>query len=158
MPMTCSRGKQGKNREGGRKMGWRCGHSLRVELVEGSVHTHCHFQSVQPTVFSYFVHHGGHACATELGCPPRHDGAHLLDDDAVVTGALEPQVVQDSSDLEQGQAVTGVGGRQQVVSHVPEVTLGAGPFRSGYKGQRPAGGSCSELIPWDHTDSSWVRL
>lgn len=128
--MACSGGKQGKNRERGRKMGRECGHSLRMELVEGSVHTHCHFQSVQPTVFSYFVHHGGHACTTELGSPPRHDGAHLLDDDAVVTGALEPQVVQDGSDLQQGQAVTGVGGRQQVVSHVPEGSVVRGHSRS----------------------------
>lgn len=101
-------------------MDWECrGRSLRVELVEGAVHTHGHFQSIQPTVFSYLVHHGGHASAAELGCPPRHDGTHLLDDDAVVTGALEPQVAQDGPDLQQGQAVAGTGGRQQVVSHMP---------------------------------------
>lgn len=99
---------QGKKRWGKKRPTGRVEvrHSLRMELVEGPIHAHCHFEGVQPTVFSYFVHHGSHACTTELGCPPCHYSAHLFDNDAVVTGALEPQVVQDGTDLQQGQAVT----------------------------------------------------
>ena len=61
-----------------------------MQLVEGPVHTHCHSEGVQPTVLSDFVHYGSHACATELSCASSHHGAHLLDDDAVITRALEP--------------------------------------------------------------------
>lgn len=95
------RGKEGERGEGDRK------HSLRMQLVQSPVHAHCYFESLQPTVFSDFVHHGSHACSTELSRPPGHHSAHLLDNDAIITGALEPQVVQDGTDLQQGQAVTG---------------------------------------------------
>lgn len=81
-------------------------YSLRMELVESPVHTHCHFEVLQSSVFSYLVHHSSHACTTELGRTPGDHSAHLLHDDAVVTGALQPQVAQDGPDLQQGQAVT----------------------------------------------------
>lgn len=121
-------------------------HSLRMQLVEGSIHAHCHFERVQPTIFSYFVHHSSHACAAELGCPPRHHSAHLLDNDAVVTSALKPQVVQDRSDLQQGQAVTGVGGRQQVVSQ-SHTKRGRWPITQG-PGHRGAERKCHWPTRW----------
>lgn len=37
--------------------------------------------------------------------------AHLFDDDAVVTGAVQAQVLQDGSDLQQSQPVAGEGAR-----------------------------------------------
>lgn len=74
-------------------------HSLRMKLVQRPVHAHRHFEAVQPTVLSYLVHHGGHACATELGSAPGDHGAHLLHDDTVVACALQPEVAQDGSDL-----------------------------------------------------------
>lgn len=37
--------------------------------------------------------------------------AHLFDDDAVVTGAVQTQVLQDGSDLQQSQPVAGGGAR-----------------------------------------------
>lgn len=65
-------------------------HSLRMELIQRPVHAHRHFEVVQPTVLSDLVHHGGHACTTELCRTPGDHGAHLLHDDAVVAGALQP--------------------------------------------------------------------
>lgn len=65
-------------------------YSLRMELVESPVYTHCHFEAVQSSVFSYLVHHSSHACAAKLSRTPGDHGAHLLHDDAVVAGALQP--------------------------------------------------------------------
>ena len=61
-----------------------------MKLVQCPVHAHRHFEVVQSTVLSYLVHHGGHACATELGRAPGDHSAHLLHNDAVVTRALQP--------------------------------------------------------------------
>lgn len=77
-----------------------------MELVKSPVYTHCHFEAVQASVFSYLVHHSSHACATELGRTPGNHGAHLLHNDAVITRALQSEVTQDGPDLQQGQAVT----------------------------------------------------
>lgn len=65
-------------------------HSLRMKLIQSPVHAHCHFEVVQPTVLSYLVHYGGHACATELCSAPGNHSAHLLHDDAVIARALQP--------------------------------------------------------------------
>lgn len=65
-------------------------YSLRMELVESPVYAHCHFEAIQSSVFSYLVYHSSHACATKLSCTPGNHGAHLLHDDAVIAGALQP--------------------------------------------------------------------
>lgn len=61
-----------------------------MELVQRPIHAHRHFKVVQPTVLSYLVYHGGHACTTELRCTPGDYSAHLLHDDTVVARALQP--------------------------------------------------------------------
>lgn len=65
-------------------------HSLRMKLIQSPIHTHGHFEVVQPTVLSYLVHYGSHACATELCGAPCNHSAHLLHDDAVIARALQP--------------------------------------------------------------------
>lgn len=40
---------------------------------------------------------------------PHFTTAYLFDDDTVITGAVEPQVLQDGSHLQQSQPVTGKG-------------------------------------------------
>lgn len=72
---------------------------LWVELVECPIHAHSHVQVVQAAVLADLVHNGRHAGATDLGGAARHGAAHLLDDDAVVAGAVQAQLLQDGPDL-----------------------------------------------------------
>lgn len=54
--------------------------------------------------FEYFMH-------SAVVRSQRLSVAHLFDDDAVVTGAVQAQVLQDGSDLQQSQPVAGGGAR-----------------------------------------------
>lgn len=76
-----------------------------MQLVERAVHAHGDVQVVQAAVLADLVHHGGHAGAADLGRAAGHRAAHLLHDDAVVTGAGEAQLLQDRPDLQQRQAI-----------------------------------------------------
>lgn len=81
-------------------------HSLRVQLVESSVHTHSDLEVLQPLVFSSLLHDGSQACAAELGSPPRHGPTHLLHHNTVFARAVQAQLLQDLPDLQEGQPVT----------------------------------------------------
>lgn len=72
-----------------------------MKLVERSIHSHCHVEMVQPSVLSDLIHHGSHACATQLRGPLGHHPAHGLDEDTVITGAVQAQLLEDGPDLEQ---------------------------------------------------------
>lgn len=82
------------------------GHSLWVQLVQGAVYTHGDPQVFQPLVFPPFLHDSSHASTTELGCTTGHNSTHLLDYDAVLTCAVQAQLLQDPPHLKEGQAVT----------------------------------------------------
>lgn len=79
--------------------------SLWVEFVQRAVHAHSDVQVVQPSVLTDFIHHGRHPGTADLGGAAGHGAAHLLDDNTVVAGAVEPQLLQDSPDLQQRQTV-----------------------------------------------------
>lgn len=81
------------------------GHSLWMQLVQGTVHTHSDPQVLKPLVFSPLLHNGSQTSATELGCPPGHGSAHLLHHDAVLTCAVQAELLQDPPDLEKGQPI-----------------------------------------------------
>lgn len=102
---------------------------LRVELVERAVHAHSNIQAVQPSVLTDLVHHGCHSGSADLGGAVGHGAAHLLDDNTVITGAVEPQLLQDCPDLQQRQTIA--------------------VERGGVRGQPTAGGSpdTSQLFP-----------
>lgn len=95
--------------------------SLWVEFVKRAVHAHGDVQVVQASVLPDLIHHGRHAGSADLSGAAGHGAAHLLDDDAVVAGAVEAQLLQDSPDLQQRQTVAVVGGgselRQQQERH-----------------------------------------
>lgn len=82
-------------------------HSLRVQLVQGAVHAHSDLQVLKPLVFPPFLHDGSHAGATELGRPTGHSSTHLLHHDAVLTRAVQAELLQDPPHLEEGQPVAG---------------------------------------------------
>lgn len=83
---------------------------LWVQLVECAIHAHCNIQVVQSSVLTDLVHHCSHSSSAQLSCSAGHCAAHLLDDNTVITGAVEPQLLQDRSDLQQGQTIAVVGG------------------------------------------------
>lgn len=91
------------------------GHSLRVQLVQGAIHTHGNLQVLKSLVLSPFFHDGSQARTTELGSPPGHSSTHLLHHDAVLTCAVQAQLLQDPPDLEEGQPVT-VGEQGQMLA------------------------------------------
>ena len=72
-----------------------------MKLVECSIHPHGHVEMVQSSVFPDLIHHGSHACTTQLRGPPGHHAAHGLDKDTVVAGAIQAQLLEDGPDLEQ---------------------------------------------------------
>lgn len=76
-------------------------HSLRMKLVERPVHAHSHVEAVQPPVFADLIHHGGHACATQLRRPLGHHPAHGLHEDTVIARAIQAQLLEDGPDLQQ---------------------------------------------------------
>ena len=72
-----------------------------MKLVECAIHAHSHVEVVQPSVLADLVHHGSHARTTQLRGPLGHHPAHGLDEDTVVTGAVQAQLLEDGPDLEQ---------------------------------------------------------
>ena len=93
-----------------------CCHSLWMQLVQGAVDPHGDAKMLQVAVEPDLVDHGSHAGSTELGGSAGHHAAHLLHQDAVLTGgAGQAQVLQDGAHLPQGQAVTGGGGMTKEV-------------------------------------------
>lgn len=78
-----------------------------MEFVEGPIHTNGDLKGLQMSVLSDLVHHRGHSCPTQLSGTSSDHGAHLLHNDAVVTGALQTKVLEDVTDLKQRQAITG---------------------------------------------------
>lgn len=102
-----------------------------MELVERAVHAHSNIQVVQPSVLTDLVHHGSHPGSADLGSAVGHGAAHLLDDNTVIAGAVEPQLLQDRPDLQQRQ------------------TIAVEKRRGGVRGQPTAGGSpdTSQLFP-----------
>lgn len=104
--------------------------SLRVQLVEGPIHTDRDLEEVQPAVLPDLVHHSCHASPAELSCPPGHHRAHLLHDDAVVARGLQAEVLEDGADLEQGQAVAGGDTRARQRYEMEQLGCVASPFLS----------------------------
>lgn len=82
------------------------GHSLRVQLVQRAIHSHGDLQVLQPLVFPPLLHDSSQASAAELGRPPGHSSAHLLHHNAVLTCAVQAELLQDPPDLEEGQPIT----------------------------------------------------
>lgn len=78
---------------------------LWVQLVECAVHAHCNIQVVQSSVLTDLVHDSGHSSSANLSCSAGHRATHLLDDNTVIAGAVEPQLLQDRPDLQQGQTI-----------------------------------------------------
>lgn len=78
---------------------------LWVQLVERAVHAHGNIQVVQPSVLTDLVHHSSHSGSADLSRAAGHGAAHLLDDNTVITGAVEPQLLQDRPDLQQRQTI-----------------------------------------------------
>lgn len=84
---------------------------LWVQLVERAVHAHGDIQVLQPSVLTDLVHHGRHPGSADLSRAAGHGAAHLLDDNTVITGAVEPQLLQDRPDLQQRQTIAVEGGQ-----------------------------------------------
>lgn len=88
---------------------------LWVQLVERAVHAYCNVQVVHSPVLTDLVHHSSHAGSADLSRTTGHRATHLLDDNTVITGAVEPQLLQDRPDLQQRQTIAveqeGRGGR-----------------------------------------------
>ncbi|PWA30689.1 hypothetical protein CCH79_00009278, partial [Gambusia affinis] len=78
---------------------------LHLDLVERAVHTHGDVQVVQSSVLTDLVHHGGHSGSADLSGAAGHRSTHLLNDNTVVTGAVESQLLQNRSDLQQCQTI-----------------------------------------------------
>lgn len=78
-----------------------------MEFVEGPIHTDGDLKEIQISILSDLVHHCGHSCPTQLSGTLSDHSAHLLHNDAVVTCALQPKVLEDVPDLKQCQAITG---------------------------------------------------
>lgn len=78
---------------------------LWVQLVERAVHAHGNIQVVQPSVLTDLVHHSSHSGSADLSRAAGHGATHLLDDNTVITGAVEPQLLQDRPDLQQRQTI-----------------------------------------------------
>lgn len=76
-------------------------YSLRMEFVERPIHAHGYIQVVEASVLSDLFHHGGHAGTTQLSRPLGHHPTHHLDQDTVVTRAVQTQLLKDSPHLEQ---------------------------------------------------------
>lgn len=78
---------------------------LWVQLVERAVHAHGDIQVVQLSVLTDLVHHSSHSGSADLSRAVGHGATHLLDDNTVITGAAEPQLLQDRPDLQQRQTI-----------------------------------------------------
>lgn len=78
---------------------------LWVQLVERAVHAHGNIQVVQSSVLTDLVHHSSHSGSADLSRTAGHRATHLLDDNTVITGAVEPQLLQDRPDLQQRQTI-----------------------------------------------------
>lgn len=78
---------------------------LWVQLVQRAVHAHGNVQVVQSPVLTDLVHHSSHPGSADLSRAAGHRAAHLLDDNTVITGAVEPQLLQDRPDLQQRQTI-----------------------------------------------------
>lgn len=115
---------------------------LWVQLVERAVHAHGDVQVVQPSVLTDLVHHGSHSGSTDLSRAAGHRAAHLLDDNTVITGAVEPQLLQDRPDLQQRQTITVQGGRRrgEKGESVSEVSQQQESHRTPH--------SCSQRLRW----------
>lgn len=76
-----------------------------MQLVERAVHAHGDVQVVHSSVLTDLVHHGSHSGSADLSCAAGHRATHLLDDNTVITGAVEPQLLKDRPDLQQRQTI-----------------------------------------------------
>lgn len=80
-----------------------------MELVQSPIYTDSDLQALHTLVLPLLLQNSGQPCPTEPGSPCGNHPTHLLDDDAVVTRAVQPQLLQDAPHLEEGQAVTAQG-------------------------------------------------
>lgn len=76
-----------------------------MEFVQRAIHAYGDVQVVQPSVLTDFIHHSRHPGSADLSGATGHCATHLLDDYTVVAGAVKPQLLQDSPDLQQCQTV-----------------------------------------------------
>lgn len=109
-----------------------------MEFVKRAVHAHGDVQVVQASVLPDLIHHGRHAGSADLSGAAGHGAAHLLDDDAVVAGAVEAQLLQDSPDLQQRQTVAVGGGGGQSSDNSRSVTGSLTAAPAGQRGLRPS--------------------
>ncbi len=94
---------------------------LWVQLVERAVHAHGNVKVVHSSVLTDLVHHSSHAGSADLSRATGHRATHLLDDNTVITGAVEPQLLQDRPDLQQRQTIAvEQEGRGESVSEVSQ--------------------------------------
>lgn len=78
---------------------------LWVQLVQCAIDANGNIQVVQSSVLTDLVHHGSHSGSTDLSRTAGHGATHLLDNNTVITGAVEPQLLQDRPDLQQRQTI-----------------------------------------------------
>ncbi len=73
---------------------------LWMELIQSAIHPNGDVQMVQTTVLSDFVYNSGHSCSTDLGSPVGNSSTHFLDDNTVITCAVQAQMLQNGPDLQ----------------------------------------------------------
>lgn len=66
-----------------------------MHLVEGAIHPHGGPEAADPLVIPQLVEDGTQGGGHQVGRAEGHDGADVLDSDAVLVGRLHPQPGQD---------------------------------------------------------------
>lgn len=66
---------------------------LWVQLIEGAINAHGDVQVVQSSVLPDLVHNSRHAGSADLRGTAGHCATHLLDNNTVITGAVESQLL-----------------------------------------------------------------
>lgn len=85
--------------------GWTSRYSLWMKLVQSPVYSNGNLQMLHTSVFSLLLYNGRQSCPTQLGCSPGNSPTHLFHNDAVFTRAVEAELLQNPSNLEEGEPV-----------------------------------------------------
>lgn len=76
-----------------------------MKLVQSPIYSNSNLQVLRTSVFSLLLYNGCQSCPTELGSSPGNSPTHLFHNDAVITRAVEAKLLQNPSDLEEGEPV-----------------------------------------------------
>lgn len=85
--------------------GWASRYSLWMKLVQSPIYSNGNLQVLHTSVFSLLLYNGCQSCSTQLGSSPGNSPTHLFHNDAVFTRAVEAELLQNPSDLEEGEPV-----------------------------------------------------